>query len=103
MLSRLLLSIVDFIIGKSGIALNDKKFIVTTTINPPTKALIKFSRFNDWKLIVVGDLKTPEKEFKSLKNCIYLNPNQQEKISKKLSDQIGWNCIREEILGLLCI
>ena len=78
-----------------------KKFIVTTTINPPTKALIKFSRFNDWKLIVVGDLKTPEKEFKSLKNCIYLNPNQQEKISKKLSDQIGWNCIQRRNFGFI--
>ena len=38
-----------------------KKFIVTTTINPPTKALLKFSKFNGWRLIVVGDLKTPEK------------------------------------------
>tara|TARA_Y100000389_G_C17456648_1_gene518601 strand:- start:1669 stop:1788 length:120 start_codon:yes stop_codon:yes gene_type:complete len=37
-------------------------FIVTTTINAPTEALIKYSKFKEWKLIVVGDLKTPEKK-----------------------------------------
>ena len=38
-----------------------KKIIVTTTINEPTEALIKYSNFKDWKLIIVGDLKTPQK------------------------------------------
>ena len=42
-------------------------FIVTTTINPPTEALIKYSKFKNWKLVVVGDLKTPEKKYKKLK------------------------------------
>ena len=36
-----------------------KKIIVTTTINPPTEALIKYSKKEDWDLIVIGDLKTP--------------------------------------------
>ncbi len=74
------------------------KFIVTTTINKPTKALRIFSKLKDWKLIVVLDKKSPE--FK-LKNAIVLNTYDQEKISKKLSDLIGWNCIQRRNFGLL--
>ena len=33
------------------------KFIVTTTIQPPTEATIRFSKKKDWNLIVVGDKK----------------------------------------------
>ena len=55
-----------------------KKFIVTTTINNPTLATVAFSQMQDWTLIIVGDLKTPHKEYKEL-NCIYLDPDQQEK------------------------
>ena len=36
-----------------------KKYIATTTINPPTEALIKYSKLKDWTVIVAGDLKTP--------------------------------------------
>jgi len=35
-----------------------KKFIVTTTINPPTDALLKYSKLEGWTVIVAGDLKT---------------------------------------------
>ena len=55
--------------------------IVTTTINSPTEALLKYSKFKNWKLVVVGDLKTPKKKYKSLKNTIYLNPSDQNKIA----------------------
>ena len=76
-----------------------KKYIVSTTINAPTKAIKKFDDLRDWKLIVSGDLKTP-KDYK-LKNGIYLSPRDQEKISKKLSDLIGWNCIQRRNFALL--
>ena len=46
-----------------------KKFIVTTSINSPTLAIKKFDNLIDWKLIVVGDKKTPPKY--KLKNGIY--------------------------------
>ena len=35
------------------------KVIVTTTINPPTRAVESFQSMEDWELVVVGDLKTP--------------------------------------------
>ena len=47
---------------------NQKKFIVCTTINKPTLAVKKFDKMKDWKLIIVGDKKTP-KNYK-IKNVI---------------------------------
>ena len=78
---------------------NLKKFIVCTSINKPTLAVKKFDLIKDWKLVIVGDKKTP-KNYK-LKNGIYLSPKKQEKIDKKLSDLIGWNCIQRRNFGIL--
>lgn len=77
-----------------------KKFIVTTTIQPPTEATIKFSSMEDWKLIVVGDTKTPHEEYKKI-NCIYLHPEEQEKKYKELSDAIGWKSIQRRNVGFV--
>jgi hypothetical protein len=76
-----------------------KKYIVTTTINEPTKAIKKFDNLKDWNLIVAGDLKTP-KNYK-LKNGTYLSPKDQEKINKKLSKLIGWNCIQRRNFAMI--
>tara|TARA_B100000989_G_scaffold125527_1_gene93069 strand:+ start:9929 stop:10849 length:921 start_codon:yes stop_codon:yes gene_type:complete len=75
------------------------KYIISTTINPPTKAIRKFDNLKDWKLIVSGDLKTPSNY--KLKNGIYLSPKDQEKISKKLSDLVGWNCIQRRNFAMI--
>ncbi|MCA1846716.1 MAG: hypothetical protein LC792_26690, partial [Actinobacteria bacterium] len=73
--------------------------IVTTTINPPTKAVKLFDSLPDWQLIVVGDLKTPEDY--TVDNGIYLGPAEQEKMDKKLSELIGWNSIQRRNFGFL--
>ncbi len=75
------------------------KFIVTTSINKPTKAIRIFDSLKDWKLIVVGDKKTP-KNYK-LKNGIYLTTKDQVKIDKELSNLIGWNCIERRNFGFI--
>ncbi len=75
------------------------KFIVTTTINPVTEAILKFQALPDWKLVVVGDLKTP-KDY-HLDNGVFLSPRQQEDMDKELSDLVGWNCIQRRNFGLL--
>lgn len=77
-----------------------KRVIVTTTINPPTKALHEFSKMKDWVLVVVGDKKTPHEKYKNV-NCIYLSPKDQERMDKTLSDLIGWNCIQRRNFGFL--
>ncbi len=78
-----------------------KNIIVTTTIYKPSEALIKFSKIQNWKLIVVGDKKTPHNLYYRLKNIIYLHPNDQIKIDKKLSNLIGWNCIQRRNFGYI--
>lgn len=78
---------------------NLKKIIVCTSINQPTEAIKKFDNMKDWQLVVVGDKKTP-KNYK-LKHGIYLSPKKQEKMDKKLSNLIGWNCIQRRNFGIL--
>ncbi len=75
------------------------KVIVTTTINPPTKAIKRFDAMKDWTLIVIGDRKTPP-DYR-LKRGLYVNPADQEKYDKPLSDAIGWDCISRRNIGLL--
>jgi hypothetical protein len=77
-----------------------KKFIVTTTIQKPTKATLKFSEMEDWTLIVVGDTKTPHDDYKKI-NCIYLHPEEQEKKYKKISDILGWKTIQRRNIGFI--
>jgi hypothetical protein len=78
-----------------------KKFIVSTTINYPTVAYKKYAALKEWTLIIVGDLKTPHKHYSTNKNLIYLHPKDQEKMSNKLSNLIGWNCIQRRNFGYL--
>ena len=75
-----------------------KKIIVTTTINPPSEALKKFNKMRGWKLIIVGDKKTPHELFKDFD---YFSPEEQEKKYPELSKAIGWNCIQRRNLGFI--
>lgn len=81
------------------------KFIVTTTIQPPTEATLKYRDKKDWRFIIVGDLKTPHDSYIKLQhesvNVIYLLPEVQETLYPYLSEAIGWNCIQRRNLGFL--
>lgn len=85
------------------------KAIVTTTINPPTKALEKFlaiAKRDDWKLFIVGDKKTPHEKYRDLEKknpglIIYIDPDHQEAMAPELSKVIGWNCIQRRNFGLI--
>jgi hypothetical protein len=78
----------------------ERKFIVTTTIQEPTEATLKFSCVNDWQLIVVGDIKTPHKSYENL-DLIYLDVDYQKKNYPELSEAIGWNCIMRRNIGFI--
>jgi hypothetical protein len=85
-----------------------KKFIVTTTINSPTKATLKFCEIADkknWTFLIVGDTKTPHDEYRKLEkefdNVVYLSPESQELHFKKLSDVIGWKSIQRRNIGFV--
>ena len=80
-----------------------KKFIVTTTINFPTKATLKFveiSKRDNWTLVVVGDLKTPHEEYEKL-DLIYLHPDKQQEMYPELSSTIGWRTIQRRNIGFI--
>jgi len=77
-----------------------RKFIVTTTISKPSKALYKFLEKKDWDIIIVGDLKTPHSEYESLP-CLYMHPDYQNQKYADLSDKIGWNKIQRRTLGFM--
>jgi len=85
-----------------------KKFIVTTTINKPTVATLKFAEISDrdnWIFVIVGDTKTPHDEYEKLvsshKNVVYLSPNQQEKLYPEISKLIGWGTIQRRNIGFI--
>lgn len=79
-----------------------RKIIVTTTINKPTEALIKYSEMSDWELLVVGDQKTPHDPYKFDLKCHYLHPDDQARDLPKLSELLGWNTIQRRNLGFIC-
>jgi hypothetical protein len=85
-----------------------KKIIVTTTINSPTTATIKFAEIaqrDNWGFIIVGDKKTPHDEYLQMElkypNVKYLTPEEQEKHHKEISDFIGWNTIQRRNIGFI--
>ena len=80
-----------------------KKFIVTTTINHPTEATLKFieiAKRDNWHFVVVGDTKTPHAEYERL-DCIYLHPDNQDLKYPKLSKIIGWKTIQRRNIGFV--
>lgn len=67
-----------------------KRAICTTTINEPSKALVAFSKFSGWDLIVALDANS--KPF-HLQDSIILTIDDQEKLSRDLSDVLGFASI----------
>lgn len=84
------------------------KVIVTTTINEPTEALLKFAdktNEDDWSMIIIGDLKTPEESYRILEkeypNVAFMGIMDQIVKYPKLSHAIGYNCIQRRNIGFI--
>jgi len=75
------------------------KFIVITTVNEPSEAIEKFAHLPGWKVIVVGDEKTP-KEWHN-EDVKYLSLDDQKELFPVFSSQIPWNCYQRKNLGYL--
>lgn len=85
-----------------------KKAIVTTTINEPTAAILKYIQIgarDGWTIFIVGDKKTPHESYLKLAqqfpHVAYISPAKQESKYKRLSDLIGWNCIQRRNFGFI--
>lgn len=83
--------------------------IITTTINAPTTATLKFcklSKQNNWCFTIIGDLKTPHELYEDLSkkykgNVEYLSPQLQDKLYPKLSSILGWKTIQRRNIGFV--
>lgn len=76
-----------------------KKFIVITSIFPPTEAVISFAKMNDYKLVVVGDKKTPADW--SCKNVEYLSMQRQSETGTYLHKVLPYNHYGRKMMGYL--
>mgnify|MGYP001588246892 CR=1 FL=1 len=75
------------------------KAIVITTINSPKSEIRCFSAIPGWKLIIVGDRKTPKNW--SLNSADYLSPSLQDKLFPKFSRIFPWNLYARKNTGYL--
>jgi hypothetical protein len=75
------------------------KFIVITSIFDPTEAVRKFASLHDYKLIVVGDKKTPQNWHSE--NVEFISIDQQEKSGFKLSKIMPYNHYCRKMFGYL--
>lgn len=83
-------------------------YIVTTTINLPTLATRRFAEIAEqrgYKMVVVGDLKTPHEAYFQLeeqyKSFTYLHPDVQSELYPELSITIGWKSIQRRNIGFV--
>ena len=85
-----------------------KKYIITTTINEPTEATVKFCKIADKKdftFVIIGDTKTPHQSYQNIvdvyNNVVYLTPEQQDELYPDLSKIIGWKTIQRRNIGFV--
>lgn len=78
---------------------SSEKWIVVTTIQYPTPQLHKLSQIPGWKLVVVGDKKTPADWH--LDHCEYLSPQRQIELGYELSTLLPWNHYSRKNIGYL--
>lgn len=96
---RVLLSLLGVVCFFLQYVICTEKWIVVTTIQHPTPALERLAELPDWKLVVVGDKKTPNDW--SLNNCVYLGVNEQEQLGYTITDVLPWNHYARKNIGYL--
>ena len=73
------------------------KSIVITTVFPPTQAVRDFSAKRNWRLIVVGDRRTPEGW--DCANAHFISASAQADCAPKLSAALPWNHYCRKMVG----
>lgn len=90
-----LLLAISFVQSLSG----SDKWIVVTTIHPPSLALKKLASLKDWHLVVVGDKKTPENW--QLENCEFLSLEKQRSLNYEIIQFLPENHYSRKNIGYL--
>ena len=76
-----------------------KKFLVLTTVNPPSDPVKKFASLQDWNVVVVADKKTPI-GWKA-KNTHFISVAHQKHLSFKIAKVLPWNSYARKNIGYL--
>src|SRR5665213_2756241 len=76
-----------------------KKFIIITSIFPPTEAVQKFAKLADWQLIVVGDKKTPSEWEQA--GVTFISAEDQENLQYQIIKKLPWNHYGRKMIGYL--
>ena len=76
-----------------------KKAIVITSIYEPTKAIIEFTKYTDYRLIVVGDKKSPQNWH--CNNVDFISINEQQFSKSCLAKILPYNHYCRKMLGYL--
>jgi len=76
-----------------------KNYIVITSIFEPTKAVKAYAQLPEWKLIVVGDKKSPVDWVQD--NACYLPVQEQEKMSFSIIEKLPYHHYARKMIGYL--
>lgn len=76
-----------------------KKYIIITSIFPPSEAVKAFSKLKDYSTIVVGDKKSPANY--NVSNATFLSVEKQTKLGYLLNSEIPYNHYSRKNLGYL--
>jgi hypothetical protein len=75
------------------------KVIVITTINPLTPEIEAFLKLNSWKVLIMGDKRSPF--IKSLGNLLFYSIENQESLSFRLVKKLPFNHYSRKNIGYL--
>ncbi|EDO39483.1 predicted protein [Nematostella vectensis] len=78
--------------------MNDK-WVVITTINYPTDDVKKLAKMDGWKVVVVGDTKTPSDW--SHPNCVFLSVKRQKELGYRIADLLPYKSYARKNIGYL--
>lgn len=74
-------------------------FIIITSILQPSQAITEYSKFENYHLIVIGDLKSPSEWF--CRNVEFISVDQQLNMSYKIAKNLPYNHYCRKMLGYL--
>lgn len=75
------------------------KWIVLTTVSLPTEDVKKLAKIDGWKVVVVGDTKTPAGW--SHPNCVFLSVEKQKTLGYRIHDLIPYKSYARKNIGYL--
>ena len=76
-----------------------RKYVILTSINPPTTAVTQFAALTDWTVMVVGDQKTPHDWHCPAVD--FVSADQQKNLPFKIIPALPWNHYTRKMIGYL--